>query len=491
MADSPPSRRRRAWSLRRRVLVASALGLAAALLAGIVAFAIALQAILLATVRESAHARAEQIASLVEDHGAGPAAAVAAMDPEDAVVQAIDANGRVLAASEEEAQLVPIVRLQPEPDEEIVQQRIGVADEDGPVLVLARGLETSGEERVTLVVAIPLETENRTVAVATALLGAGALVFGVAFLLLIARVLRSALRPVSRITSEVAAISAARGAERVTVPATGDEISRLAETMNGMLDRLSRSDAAVRRFVSDASHELRSPIATLRVQLETAPGGEAEARVDRALTLGEVERMHRLVDDLLTIAKADDRGLVLEREEVDLDDLVDCEGRRLRSISSGPVHVGIRPVQVLGDERRIAQILRNIADNALRHSEGWIRIGMEEPGDGRVRVHVDNAGAPIPLAERQRIFDRFVRLDEARARQHGGSGLGLSIAALFAEAHGGRVTAADAPGGGCRFTVELPVLRHGEAREGAAGGPRRSDGRVSGRAQHGDGSMAG
>lgn len=474
MSTSPvPARagRMTSWSLRRRVLAASALGILVALLIGIAAFAIALQAILVNAAEGTARALASQIAELMEDGGYDPATAVEELPDESAVMQVISADGTVLAASDDEAMDAPLSDARPGEDEQITRRADVIAGEPGPFAVVALGAETSRGELVTLVVAAPLDVEQRTVMSATLLLAAGALALAAGFLLLIARVLRSALQPVARITDEVAAISAARGSERITVPGTGDEIARLAATMNGMLDRLSRSDAAMRRFVSDASHELRSPIATLRAHLETAPsaaagGPEREPiTVDRELTLGEVDRMHRLVDDLLTIAKADDQGIVLRRAEMDLDDLIDEEVRRLRSIAPGAVRASIVPARVHGDADRIAQILRNITDNALRHTEDWIAITMESPRPGRVRVHVDNAGAPIPPDQREAVFERFTRLDEARARQHGGSGLGLAIAAAFAAAHGGSIEAGSTPQGDCRFTITLPAMREPEDEE--------------------------
>ena len=180
--------------------------------------------------------------------------------------------------------------------------------------------------------------------------------------------------------------------------------------------------------------------------------------LDGTLTRGEVLRLQSLVEDLLTLAKADDQGVPLTIEEVDLDDIVDVEVKRLRATASCPVRAHIEPAQVLGDGGRLAQTLRNLVDNAVRHTTGGVWVVMDTSRPGWVSVHVDNDGDPIPEAERERVFERFARLDSARARDRGGSGLGLAIARSFAGAHGGTVTTGESAEGRCRFTVTLPTI---------------------------------
>ncbi len=171
---------------------------------------------------------------------------------------------------------------------------------------------------------------------------------------------------------------------------------------------------------------------------------------------GETDRMRYLVEDLLTLAKANDGGLTLEDAEVDLDDVVDQEIRRLRSASGHQVSAHLTPVRIRGDARRVGQVLRNVLDNAERHALSRIRVVLRTTDAGAV-ITVDNDGDPVPEADRTRIFERFVRLDESRSREGGGSGLGLAIAAGIMSAHQGTIRAAEGPAGECRFEITFPV----------------------------------
>ena len=287
-----------------------------------------------------------------------------------------------------------------------------------------------------------------------------------------------ALRPVVRISDDVAAITDAGEDRRVRVPAADDEIAHLARTMNGTLERLARSDAARKRFIADASHELRSPVATLQIHVETAPPGPAgpqgapgspgapaapgaTALIDREVVSGEVRRLAGLVEDLLTAAKGDAGGLELRMADCDLDDVVLAEVRRLRAVTHHEVRLRLDAAQVRGDAGRLAQVLRNLLDNANRHSRGWIAVTVEPTSQGGadiVRVHVDNEGPALPPELRERVFERFARLDESRSRDRGGSGLGLAIARMLAGAHGGTLVAGESPEGCFRMTLTLPRI---------------------------------
>lgn len=424
---------------------------------GIAAFAILLRTVVTNDLENAARTQAAQVAAVIATDEAAAAEALQGVPTQGALLQVIAQDGTVVARSGG-AEATPLTTLRPGEGVEVVQLVDGVAGEAEPHVVVVRGVRSPEEAAYVVVVAAPLDVALGTVTTSTALLAAGAVVLTLLVLLIMARVLSSALRPVERITAEVAAISEARSPDRVTVPPSGDEIAMLAGTMNGMLDRLARSDSAMRQFVSDASHELRSPLATLQAMIETSHSGDGgEAVLDRDVALGEVERLGGLVADLLVLTKADDRGLVIRHQEVDLDDVVDAEVRRLRSIALVPVRANIIPVQVDGDPDRLAQILRNLTDNALRHSTGWVGVSMVSGAPGWVEVHVDNAGESVPVELREAVFGRFTRLDEARARDHGGSGLGLPIAATLARAHGGGVTAGETPDGDCRFTLRLPI----------------------------------
>lgn len=442
----------RSWSLRRRVMVASSLVVVVALAVGVLGFTLALGRILTNSATDAAKVQANQIASVITAGEYTAADAVTNLPTQGSIIQILDEAGVVIAASDSSATL-PLTSDRPGPGQVIASTAAGVGDEVDPYVLVVRGVSDPSGRTYTLVVATPQNTESRTVQVATALLAAAACVLAVALLMLIHRILSSALEPVARIRRQVAAISTAGSRERLTVPPTHDEIADLATTMNEMLDRLARADATTRRFISDASHEMRSPLATIRTTLETS---EHTPEPENALLQSETLRLQFLVDDLLTLAKADDHGLVLRRDEVDIDDLVDAEAKRLRAVSAGPVLSVITAARVRGDADRIAQILRNLTDNALRHTTGAIRLSVML-GAGRVVVHVDNDGEPIAAEQREAIFERFTRLDDSRTRDGGGSGLGLAIARTLATAHGGSVTAGAAPDGRCRFTLSLPL----------------------------------
>jgi len=440
----------RTWSLRRRVLLASGVALVIALAAGVVGFRMALDRILTITTAAAAKAQADQLSAVVAAGEYSAAAAVRALPSQGSLIQLIDASGTVMATSDPSV-TAPGTTLRPAVGQTVTTAVPRIGEEIEPFVMVVEGIRDSDGQTYALLVAVPQDTQIRTVDVSTLLLAGLSTVLALAVLLLIDRILHSALRPVSRIRQQVAAISSAGSTDRVTVPPTDDEVAALAVTMNEMLDRLSRADATTRRFVSDASHELRSPLATIRTTLETST-----SREDADLLTGETLRLERLVDDLLTLARADDHGLRLRRDPIDLDDIVDSEARRLRTLGADLVRGDLVGARVRGDGHRIGQILRNLTDNALRHTTGGIRLVMERR-EGAAVIHVDNEGEPVAAEQREAVFERFARLDDARDRGAGGSGLGLAIARTLAEAHGGRLAAGESPDGWCRFSLTLPV----------------------------------
>ncbi len=276
------------------------------------------------------------------------------------------------------------------------------------------------------------------------------------------RVVGRSLAPVEEIRAAADAVSATDLGRRVPVPRSDDEIARLADTMNRMLDRLERSQDRQRRFVSDASHALRSPIATIRQHAEVARGHPGSTTTDAlaATVLAEALRLQRLVDDLLVLARADEHGLALRRQPVDLDDLVLDEARRLRSTTDLAVDAtGVSAGAVSGDADALRRIVRNLADNAARHAAGRIALSLAER-DGTVTFAVEDDGPGVPPTDRARVFERFVRLDDARVRADDtGSGLGLAIVAELVAALDGDVAMSAAALGGTRVEVTLPALR--------------------------------
>jgi signal transduction histidine kinase len=264
-----------------------------------------------------------------------------------------------------------------------------------------------------------------------------------------------ALRPVESIRSEAAAITGSTIHRRVPEPANDDEIGRLARTMNSMLDRLEESSIRQRQFVSDASHELRSPVAAIRAQLEVAlrRGPAANWPVVATRVLDEDERLEQAVDELLELARTQESEPA-ESVEVDLDEVVLEETTRSRRV---PIDTSqVSGGRILGNERQLARVVRNLLDNACRHAASKVSLTLGTR-DGSVWLVVDDDGPGIPVADRARVFDRFTRLDEGRARDAGGVGLGLSMVKAIVERHGGSVVVDDAPLGGARLIVQLPA----------------------------------
>ncbi|MFB6720191.1 sensor histidine kinase [Kribbella sp. NPDC056345] len=269
---------------------------------------------------------------------------------------------------------------------------------------------------------------------------------------------RTALRPVERMRAQAAAISQRNLHERVPVPRTGDVVARLATTLNETLGRLQLAAAQQRGFVADAAHELRSPIASLRAILEVA--NEHPERADWARVSGtaieETKRLQQLADDLLLVARLDAEPSTAH-QPVDLAELVrrQLAGR----VDEGPELTFDAPESVLvaGDAAQLQRLVRNLVDNAIRHTRTTVAVGIEQRS-GDVVLRIDDDGAGIPEPERERVFERFARLDEARSRDAGGAGLGLAIAREIALRHHGKLTASGAPGGGARLTLVLPQV---------------------------------
>ena len=447
--------------IRARSTAAALLVVAIALAVGAALLLVLLRQSLVSAVADVANIRATEVADQVQsDDGSALGEYLAETNRGAQLVQLVDSGGRVISSSTSRAQSSPVSTLRPGP-EQVAQEQVaslpGVKGDD-PYLVVARGVLTSEGQPETVLVASPLATEDATVdTVQKYVLGALVpllLLVGGATWVLVGR----ALRPVERIRTRVQGINAARFQERVPVPATSDEIARLAVTMNEMLDRLEAAQNSQRRFVADASHELRSPLATLTAGLDVAgaaPGGTSWVEL-RSMMQTEAARMRLLVTDLLLLAKADDTGLGLEHEDVDLDDIVEAEARRLRMSTALHVQAEIATVRVKGDTAKLAQVVRNLVDNAARAASGRVRLSLRQREKDAVIV-VEDDGAGIEPADRDRIFERFVRLDESRERGPGGSGLGLAIVAEVVRGHGGEVFVGRSALGGARFEVRLPT----------------------------------
>ncbi|THC52306.1 HAMP domain-containing sensor histidine kinase [Streptomyces sp. A1499] len=265
-------------------------------------------------------------------------------------------------------------------------------------------------------------------------------------------VTRRALRPVAAITAEMSAITASEDlARRVPEPDTHDEIARLARTTNETLTALQTSVERQRRFVADASHELRSPIASLRTQLEVGAAHPALLDVEGAVE--DTVRLQELAADLLLLARLD-AGEKPGEARVDLAALVGEELSQ-RTRDRVEVRTELRSAEVSGSRSQLARVLGNLLNNAQRHARSQVTVATRADGAWAV-LAVSDDGEGVPPDERERIFERFVRLDDARTRDEGGAGLGLAIARDVAARHGGTLMVREAPSGGALFEFRLP-----------------------------------
>ena len=394
------------------------------------------------------------------------------VDAGDGVAQVVDGDGRVRTASDNIPGKPALTSFRPPTGAPVVLDVVGPDDDEQEHYRLwaQRTVTRTGE----FVVFSGASTESADEAVAAArrplLLGLPVLlaVLVLATWLLVGR----ALRPVESIRAEVAELTARRLDRRVPVPHSRDEIERLARTMNDMLDRLEDASRRQRAFVADASHDLQSPLAALRAELETAGPDPVAWRQAVQRMLAETGEMEALVRNLLLLARLDegDHGPFTP---VDLDDVVREEVARLRpgttvrlvtdEVSAGPVH---------GHRADLRRLVRNLLENAVRHAAASVRLRLFVQ-DATVHLEVHDDGPGVAPADRARIFDRFHKADTARARRQSGAGLGLAIARAVAQAHGGTLTLADADVG-ARFVLRLPVLAgpsplsavvHGDHRE--------------------------
>jgi heavy metal sensor kinase len=278
---------------------------------------------------------------------------------------------------------------------------------------------------------------------------------------------RRALRPVEQISEQAQTISAERLGRRVLVENPDDELGHLARVLNDLLARLETSFEQMRRFTADASHELRTPLTAIRSVGEGALRGQAVNPAGREVIgsmLEEVERLTTLVDALLTLSRAEGGHVPLRRESVTLLDLTREVASHL-SVLAEEKHQrvelhgddGLAPVQA--DRAVLREALINLLDNAIKYSPDGSRIGVRLRGaDGRgAAIEITDQGPGIPPEHRERIFERFYRIDKARSRDMGGAGLGLAIAKWAIDVHGGSLEVESGPSGGSTFRVVLPV----------------------------------
>ncbi len=372
---------------------------------------------------------------------------------EDLLIQIVEDDGTVLASSSNLAGLSPITSLQPG-----VRTIANVPRRSEVFRVLVRRIVVDGRDVVLIVggnnddvtdpVSILTRILTATVPVVVAVLG------GLTWWLA-----GRTLRPVEQMRRQMSTITATNVSGRLAQPGTGDEIDRLAITMNETLDRLEATIERQRRFVADASHELRSPLTRMRGELEIdlVCGRPADPDTTERSVLAEAINLQFLVEDLLQLARSDDNVETARFQGVDLDDVVLREARRLAE--RGRVDVDLRAVSaaaVDGDLRQLTRAVRNLFDNAERHATAVVVVTLGER-DGRIRFTVSDDGNGIPAESRELVFERFSRLDDARSRDAGGTGLGLAIVRDIVERHGGSIRLDDSLR--TRFVVDLPALQ--------------------------------
>jgi signal transduction histidine kinase len=455
-------------SLRVRLMTIGLLGVATALAIGSIALYAALTVLSYRSLDESGAATAADVAALV-DQGRLP-------DPipvtGNQIVQVVDARDRVVSASVNADRLTAMLL----PDElssalagdhpEVSGSRAGLASALRVTAVRAG----PADARRTVVVAQQFDDiEHMQRILRLTLLAIYPLLLGV--LGLIAwRVVGATLRPVEALRSSADRISGTEQDTRLPVPRSRDEIHALAVTLNSMLDRLAASRARQRSFVADAAHELRSPLASMRTQLEIAERLGEGTQLSRDLQ-ADVLRMAGLVEDLLVLARLDAdavldraphalpvRPLLVEAAQQHADARVPVVVEAA-STTGGPAlgpESEVPGLCLLGREDEVRRVLANLVHNAVRHAATTVRLSARASGR-EVELVVADDGGGIPVAERDRVFERFTRLDEARDRDAGGSGLGLAIVRELVLRSGGDVRLEDAPGGGLAVHVRLPL----------------------------------
>ena len=373
------------------------------------------------------------------------------------VVQIVDASGAVVATSSPAVSRPMLASGTARPEVRVVIDDDVVGLEGREYAIATTEATSRDGGRYALLVAVGTDVGAPAFGPTVEFAIVGGIVLVALFATVTTIAVGQALRPVERMRGQIDGVSVWRPIPVLEVPQGRDELTKLAETLNGLLDRLRRSDASRRAFVADAGHELRSPLATIRVLVDRLAEERTpeERRIVANRAASEVDRLSVLVDDLLTLASADEQEMTLQTVEVDLDDVVLEETGALRARGM-PLTVAVEPVRLLGDARRLGRVVRNLLENAERHCEESVRVTLTHEGDEALLV-VDNDGPPVAPQDRGRIFGRFVRLDDSRTRDTGGAGLGLAIVAEIVRAHGGWVTAEESPDGWCRFAVRLPA----------------------------------
>ncbi|MBN2113960.1 MAG: HAMP domain-containing histidine kinase [Acidimicrobiia bacterium] len=462
---SRPARHHRGPGVRARATLVSVLVVAVVLILGAWAFMVLTQNRIEQSIRDAAATRAETIVELIQTGTlADP---LPGRDP-NLLAQVVDASGVVIAADRAVGDVAPFAGPGVAEGEgaaavnNLFGENEGDVDDRSPYWVIARHADTA-EGPVRVLVAASLEQAVEALNAAAPLLGVGLPVILAVVALTTWLLTGLALRPVESMRTQAEQISAVALDRRLPVPRSRDEIHRLALTLNDMLERLETSTRRHRRFIADASHELKSPLATLRAILDVTAGGPAsEPRPEVLADLShEVGRMQGLVSDLLYLAERDEARPGAPLREVDLDQVAGRAAGLLAHRTPLTINTsGLEPARILGDADQVSRLVGNLLDNAARHARSCIWLETTTRGGEAVLV-VSDDGPGIPSGEEERIFERFVRLDESRARDTGGSGLGLAVARAIARSHRGDLRSVPSGHGGASFEARFPLAGHG------------------------------
>ncbi len=452
-------RRRRRVGLRLRVTAVAVLTVGIALAASAVLLVGLVRSRLDTAATTAATLRARDVAALTE---AGTLPATLALPGEEsAFVQVVDTSGAVIASSGNIDGEPAVSTVRPSgPAPLTLTIPIDALDQADAMRVIALNT-TTGEGTVTVYAGESLENADDTTAAVITVLAVGLPLLVIVVAAVTWWAVGRTLRPVRRITRTMADITASDLHRRVPVPDTRDEIGELAITVNETLARLDTSVERQRRFVADASHELRGPLAALRADLEisvTHPERTAWPEVARD-TLSDVQRLQHLTEDLLLLARLDSHQQ-RSHQPVDLADIVAEAASGIRRDDVQVTMLGTTvPVILEGDPEQLHRMVRNLVHNAEEHAEHRITVSLTEPG-ASVRLQIADDGPGVPTEFRSVVFERFVRVDTARTRDTGGTGgtgLGLAIVADVVAGHHGSIAVTDGEPHGATFTVELPV----------------------------------
>jgi signal transduction histidine kinase len=405
---------------------------------------------------QSLRSRAQDVGALVRDGGSLRSTSSPLIETGESFAELLSPRGRVLDASSSlhRAPLLSADELRRAGVRPLWLNRPSAPGLDEPTRLLAVGLPQG-------VLVVGGTRENRAETLGT--LRRGFFIGGPVALLLAALggylIAGAALRPIEAMRRRAQEISTSSLDERLPVPATGDEVARLGETLNRMLERIEEGLARERRFVSDASHELRTPLALLKTELELAlREGRSPDQLRAAIesAAAETDRLARIADDLLLLARSEQDQLQLRLEPLDSGELLRTVAQRF--LRYGRPEVEAEAGALEGDRLRLEQALGNLVDNAVRHGGRGVSLRAGRR-NGSVELHVLDRGAGFPAAFIERAFERFSRADEGRGGES--AGLGLSIVETIARAHGGSAHAANRAGGGADVWIELPASRKG------------------------------